>query len=74
MAEVNYDAEKNITTVKIEDGGAYSCFKMYNDQNDPRHLDRHEETRVLKNEIINNQKHSQIVVQYGDSYLPLKNR
>ena len=74
MATVSHDELNNITTIKIDDNGAYSAFKMFNDTQNPRCLDRHEETRDLKDAIINNNKHSQIVVQYGDGYLPLKNR
>lgn len=74
MATITHNELQNITTIKIEDGGAYSAFKMFNSNNDPRSLDRHPETRELKDTIINNNKHSQLVVQYGDGYLPLKNR
>lgn len=74
MSNVNYNEETNTTTVEITDNGAFSCFKMYRDSGDPRCLDRHEEARDLKDSIINNSKHSQIVVKYGETYLPLKNR
>lgn len=74
MAEVSRNEESNTVTFKMDDPAAFSAFRMANDKHDFRYLDRTEESRELKDLIINNNKHSQVVVQYDNSYLPLKNR
>lgn len=74
MLETNYDEINNITTIKLEDPGAFSAFKMGIDSNDRRHWDRHPESFELKGIVGQNTKQSQIVVQYGDTYMSLKNR
>ena len=73
MAET-YDAKKNITTFELTTPESYSCYQMFSQSGDPRNLDRSDESRTLKNLIINNQKHAQIVVKYGENYSYLKNR
>lgn len=73
MAET-YDAEHNITTFELTTPEAYSCYQMFHQSGDPRNLDRSDESRQLKDIIINNQKHAQVVVKYGESYSYLKNR
>lgn len=71
---ITRDEDKNITTIDLQDPNGFSAFKMYRDSKDTRHLDKHEDTRTLKDIMINNNKHSQIVVKFGDSYIPLENR
>lgn len=73
MSEI-IDLENNTKLFKLDDPAGFSAFQMSQAQNNPRHLDRTEETRELKDFIINNKNHSQIIVQHGDSYIPLKNR
>jgi hypothetical protein len=73
MAET-YDEANNITTFELTTPESFSCYQMFSQSDDPRNLDRSEESRELKNLIINNQKHAQIVVKYGESYSYLKNR
>jgi hypothetical protein len=74
MLETNYDEINNITTVKLDDPGAYSAFKMGIDSGNTRHWDRHPDSFELKGVIGANMSHSQIVIQHGDSFLPLKMR
>jgi len=72
--KVTYDPSNNVTTFKLETPEAYSAFKMGYQTNDFRQWQRHEETRELQNVVVNNQRHSQIVVKYGSDSLLLKNR
>jgi len=70
MATVTRNEEQNIITVKLEDHAAFQCFQM--GINDRKQWTRHPETRELSDIVVNNVKQSQVVVQYNDSYLPLK--
>jgi hypothetical protein len=70
MGQITRDEEKNIVTFKIEDNGAFQCFQQGMD--DRRQWNRHPETRELQNLCTSNTKHSNIVVQYNDSYIQLK--
>jgi hypothetical protein len=74
MKNVTYDEKNNITYFRLMTPEAYSAFKMGYQNNDYRQFNRHEETRELQNVVVDNQKHSQIVVQYGNDNLLLKNR
>lgn len=74
MAEITRNEETNTVIFKMEDPSAFSAFRMSQDKQDFRYLDRTEESRELKDLIINNNRHSQMIVQYDDAYLPLKNR
>jgi hypothetical protein len=74
MAEIERNEQTNTITFELKDPAAYNAFAMSQDKNDPRYLDRTEESRQLKDLVINNTKHAQIVVKHGESYRPLKNR
>lgn len=72
--KISYDPTNNITTFKIETPEGYSAFKMGYDSNDYRHWARHTETQELQQVMAQNIKHSQIVVNYHDGNVLLKNR
>ena len=73
-SKVKYDVTNNVTYFRLDTPEAYSAFKMGHQTGDYRQWSRHPETMELKDTVINNQKHSQIVVQYGNDNLLLKNR
>ena len=70
MSNVTRNEENNTVTVKLNDPAAYHCFQQ--GINDRKQWSRHPETRELMDTVINNTKHSQIIVQYQDSHLPLR--
>jgi hypothetical protein len=70
MASQTRNEETNTVTFKIEDAGAFHCFQQ--GMNDRKHWNRHPETRELQDLVVNNNKHSHIVIQYQDAYIPLK--
>jgi hypothetical protein len=71
---MEYNEETNLVTFEITDPGAYSCYQMFNQSGDFRNLDRSDQSRELKDLMINNTKHSQIAVKYGESYSYVKNQ
>lgn len=70
MAQTTYNELNNSITFKIEDHAGFQCFRQ--GINDRKQWMRHPETQELSNVVGNNQKQSQIIVQYNDDYLPLK--
>jgi hypothetical protein len=70
MGQVTRNEESNTITVELTDPAAYHCFQQ--GINDRKQWSRHPETRELADTVINNNKHSQIIVQYQGSHLPLK--
>jgi hypothetical protein len=70
MAQVSRDDEKNIVTFKIEDPSGFQTFQQ--GLSDRRQWNRHPETRELQNICTTNTKHSQVVIQYNDTYIPLR--
>ena len=70
MSQITRDESQNIVTFKMEDPSGFQTFQM--GMNDRRQWNRHPETRELQDLCVNNTKQSQIVVQYNDSYVPLK--
>lgn len=74
MSNIDYDEINNLTTVEITDPSTYNCLKMYRDTGNVQNLYRTEEAHSLADTIINGTKHSQVVVKFGDSFLPLPSR
>lgn len=70
MATITRNEDNNTITVKLEDFAAFQTFQQ--GINDRRQWTRHPETRELSDVVVNNHRSSQIIVQYNDSYLPLK--
>ena len=70
MSKITRNEENNSIVFQIDDPSAFHCFQQ--GFNDRRQWSRHEETRELQNLVAANNRHAQIIVQYGDSYLPIK--
>jgi len=74
MSKTTYNELTNTTTFKIETPEAFSAFKMGYQSGDYRQFNRHPETMDLKQVVADNQRHSQIVVEFGDEQLLLRTR
>jgi hypothetical protein len=70
MGTATRNEENNSITFKLDDAGAFHCFRQ--GLEDRKQWNRHPETRELQDLLVNNNKHSHIIVQYQDAYIPIK--
>lgn len=70
MATITRNEEQNTITVKLDDYAAFQTFQQGIE--DRRQWTRHPDTRELSDIIANNAKSSNVIVQFQDTYLPVK--